>query len=322
MLDDLLAGLEATTPEETPTSNPAHLPLRVLADWFLADCTARNLQPRTVQFYRLKLLYLLTAAGDRAANDITTHQLRLLVQHYWSQGKWGVGNMNHTITTWKVFFNFLEQEGILTDNPSRRIEKLKGEQRIPEPYSEEEMRRFLAAVGTGFVGARDKAMLLVLLDTGIRAGEFLHLTTEDVDFTLCQLRVFGKGRKERMVPFSPPVRRALLKYLAFRQALKPMVSALWLSDEGEPSTEWSLVGRLRQLAKKAGVSKAHMHRFRHTFASLYIANGGNPAHLQRLLGHTSAAMTQRYTHLSDCHTRDDFRAASPVTQLLGPRWKA
>lgn len=300
-------------------ASPAHLPIRVLADWFYTDCAARNLQKRTVDFYRHYLTYLIDAAGDRPPTAVTTAEMKTLVSYYREKRDWSVGTTNHTITTWKVFFHYLFQEEIIDQDPAKRMKKLKGAQLIPEALTPDEIRTILDDAGEGFVGLRNTAMILVLLDCGLRLKELTNLRLEDVDFTSCQLLVFGKGRKERLVPFSAPVRRMLLKYLNHRRALTNE-KALWVDDEGIPFTDEGFRSFLARVERRTGV-RVHTHKFRHTFASQYIADGGNPAYLQRLLGHTTPIMTNRYVHLVDTDAREDHRAASPVTHLLGPRWR-
>jgi len=162
-------------------------------------------------------------------------------------------------------------------------------------------------------------MLLVLLDCGLRLGELMGLTMADLDLATEQLRVFGKGRKERFVPFSGPVRRTLLKYLSRRHAITSD-NSLWVDETGVQFSRDGFNSFLRRLEKRTKI-RLHAHKFRHTYASQYIANGGNPAYLQRLLGHTTPAMTNRYIHLFDSDARNDHRQASPVANLLGPRWR-
>ncbi len=314
-----MVDLLDTLMQTQDASCPANLPVRVLADWFFSDCAARNLQVRTIDFYRLKLSYLIEAAGERPPTAITTAQMKMLITHYREKREWSVGTANHAITAWKVFFHYLYQEEIIDSDPAKRLKKLKGDQLIPAPLTPKEIHILLADAGEGFVGIRNTAMLLVLLDCGLRLSELTGLKLEDIDFTTCQLLVFGKGRKERLVPFSGPVRRMLLKYLSHRTT-RTHEKALWIDEEGVPFTDEGFRSFLARLEKRTGI-RVHAHKFRHTFASQYIADGGNPAYLQRLLGHTTPIMTNRYVHLMDTDARDDHRAASPVTHLLGPRWR-
>ncbi len=314
-----MADLLDTLMQTQDAASPVNLPIRVLADWFFSDCAARNLQDRTVDFYRHYLRYLTDAAGDRPPTAVTTAEMKTLVSYYREKRNWTVGTTNHAITTWKVFFHYLFQEEIIDQDPAKRLKKLKGAQLIPEALTPDEIHTLLADAGEGFVGIRNTAMLLVLLDCGLRLQELIGLKVEDIDFTNCQLLVFGKGRKERLVPFSGPVRRMLLKYLTHRHT-RTHEKVLWIDEEGVPFTDEGFRSFLARLEKRTGV-RVHAHKFRHTFASQYIADGGNPAYLQRLLGHTTPIMTNRYVHLMDTDAREDHRAASPVTHLLGPRWR-
>lgn len=324
MTTDLLAQLEATAarvPVTTGRQHPSTLPVKTLVEWFYADCHARNLSTYTLRFYQQKLVFLVEAAGDRQIGELTTLQLKLIVEHFRKEREWNIGNTNHFIVSLKVFFNFLVAEEILDANPAKRIEKLKGDQRIPAPFTPEEVQALFEACGSGFAGARDRTMLALLFDTGMRLGEVMGLGVEDLDLGLMQIRVFGKGRKERLLPFSPPVRRVLLKYITLREGFTTRESALWLNDEGIPLATWAFVSQFRRIAKRAKIVGAHIHKTRHTFAHIYLQQGGSPAMLQRLLGHTSPAMTARYSHAADLDARQDHQQASPLTHLFGPRWK-
>lgn len=300
--------------------SPAKLPLIVLANWFFADCAGKNLSAHTITFYHLKIDYLLNSVGERSPEEITTQHLKLLVEHFRTNRNWSVGMTNHVIVAWKVFFNFLEREEIITVNPAKKMKKLKGDQRLPDTYTPEQVKAMLEVAEPGFVGMRNQTMLLVLLDCGLRVSELLALQVDDVDFAQGQIHVrCGKGRKARIVPFSAPVRRFLLKYLAVR-GVKTYEEALWVANDGVPLSISGFVSWLRRIAKLTGIH-VHPHAFRHTFASNYIANGGHPAYLQRLLGHTTSEMTNRYVHLVDADAKTDHHKASPATRMLGPRWR-
>lgn len=174
---------------------------------------------------------MIEAAGDRSAGSITTAQLKVLVQHFREEREWSVGQTNHFIRSIKVFYNFLEREEFIATNPARRLAKLKGAQRIPEPLTPDEIKALLAEAGDGFTGLRNAAMMLILLDCGLRLTELMEIKVGDVDFAQSQIKVFGKGRKERIVPFSGTVRRFLIKYMALRQA-RTFETALWIDEEG------------------------------------------------------------------------------------------
>ena len=296
-------------------------PLRILADWYLADREGENLQPGTLEFYRYRIRYLIETFGQWKAKDVSTAHLRSLLLHLKEARSWSAQNTNHCIQVWKSFFNYLEEEGIIEVNPTRRLHKLRQEEHLPKPLSVEEITALLRATPKTFCGIRDATMMLVLLDTGIRRGELLSLAVDDVDLAQGQLCIFGKGRKERLVPFERTVRRALLRYLAVRESrigrYTQHEDKLWLTNAGTPISRWQFRGRLELYAAKAGVENVHPHRFRHTFSTMYLQAGGSPQMLQRILGHTTPSVTQRYIHISDTDAKDNHRLSSPVESLQG-----
>lgn len=298
----------------------ADSPVKVLAEWFLSDREGQNLQLGTLDFYKRRLDFLVESLGDRKASDISTGHLRALIAHLRETRQWSVQNTNHCIQVWKSFFKYLEDEEAIEASPAHRLKKLRQEQRFPKPYSAEDTGALLNAASSRFTGMRDRTMILVLLDTGIRVAELIGLTVDDVDLAQGQLRVFGKGRKERFVPFESTVRRALMNYMAIRSVLLKKLGkqeeSLWVIEAGTPMAEDAFQYQLRVLGGRAGVAGVHAHKFRHTFATEFLKNGGSPQMLQRILGHTTPMMTQRYVHITDTDAKRDHRGASPVENWL------
>lgn len=291
-------------------------PLKILANWYLADCEAENLQPESIRFYEYRLRYLYETLGDIVPSEISTAHLRALLLHLRKTRNWSVQNTNHCVQVWKGFFHYLEQEELLEENPARRLKKLRQETKFPKPFSIEEVSALLSATAEDFCGIRDRTMMLMLLDTGIRTGELLRLQPPDVNLASGILKVFGKGRKERFLPFQRTVRRALLKYVALRKAMFRHLEnedyALWLGYDGNPFKRDGLQRRLRDYGRTLKIMDVHPHRFRHTFATEFLRNGGNPQMLQQILGHTTPIMTQRYVHMTDEDAKRDHLKASPV----------
>lgn len=195
----------------------ADSPIKVLVEWYLTEKEAQNLQPGTLEFYRLRLNYLAESFGERLASEVSTAHLKALVSHLRTTRGWSVQNTNHFIRVVKTFFTYLEtEEEIIEVNPARRIRKLRQASTFPVPFTSDQVSAILSAIRPDFNGIRDKVMLLVLLGTGVRVGELMGLSTCDLDISGQQMRVFGKGRKERIVFFGPTVRRALMKYASVR----------------------------------------------------------------------------------------------------------
>jgi site-specific recombinase XerD len=298
------------------------LTISATVDWFLADCRARNLTPRSIGYYAERLRPFVADHGERPVASLAPIEIKLWVQARREAKGWAANTTNHTIASLRVYFRFLVAEELLPNSPADKLRPLKTDEILPEPFSDDEIRRLLASVPKDFLGARDAAMLVVLLDCGLRLAELLDLTVGAVSLDTGIISVVrGKGGKGRTVPYSAPVRRALLRWAAHRDAAKPDTDALWIAEDGHPLSREAMKSITRRWERQSGVEGVHWHRFRHTFAHAYLQGGGSPAHLQHLLGHSSPDMTQRYSHMANLDATDDHRKASPATRLLGHRWR-
>lgn len=170
-------------------------------------------------------------------------------------------------------------------------------------------RSFTMPRGTA---TRDKAIIIVLVDTGLRASEVCALTRADVELSTGQVVVRrGKGGRGRFVYLAKSSRKALARYLAQRKNAEP-ADPLFVTREGRPFTPDRLQKLLRRLGERAGVPGLHPHRLRHTFATESLRNGGNVLGLQRLLGHSSLEMVRRYATIADADLAKAHEAGSPA----------
>ena len=171
-----------------------------------------------------------------------------------------------------------------------------------QPYTEEEIEALLAACDAATeVGCRNQAIILLFLDTGMRALELLRVELHDIDWAL-RRRIHirqGKGRKQRVVPFGDAPEAALHAYLERFRGEVP--GCLFLASRGQrlPLAPFALTTLFDRLGKRAGVSHAHAHRFRHTFATWAIENHARELDVQYLLGHSTSAMVRRYSATYD-----------------------
>lgn len=200
------------------------------------------------------------------------------------------------------------------------------------PFSEDEVRAMLAAIvpkrspratsGTRYVEAlRDRAMILTLLDTGVRAAEFCAFDVGDLTLKTGRIIVErGKGGRGRHVWVGDVTRPAIWQYLQERPDGSDPAAPLFASHgnrlAGSRLTPHSLHKRLAVIGKRAGVADVYPHKFRHTFAIFYLRNGGDVFTLQALLGHSSLTMVQRYLKLSSSDTESAHRRNSPVDRWL------
>lgn len=159
---------------------------------------------------------------------------------------------------------------------------------------------------------RDRAIVLLLIDTGIRASELCGLQVRHVDLRNGAVTVFGKGAKERHLPISPRTTKALLKHLTVNRKEARVNEPVFVTVNDEPLTRNALLKLCYSLGQRAGVADVHPHRFRHTYAIEYLRNGGNARSLQVSLGHESFDMIQTYTMIAESDLKSRHEVASPV----------
>jgi len=212
----------------------------------------------------------------------------------------------------RSFFRYLCREGTLARNPARALFSPRLERRIPSHLDESEVGHLLDVPGDGDAALRARAILELLYATGIRCAELVGLDVAEVDLESRMLRVLGKGRKERIVPFGTRAAAALRAYLPARTRSRPRSDALFLNARGGRLTDRSirntLAARVRQVALARRVSP---HTLRHSFATHLLERGADLRSIQELLGHASLSTTQRYTHVNTRHILEIYRKTHP-----------
>jgi integrase/recombinase XerD len=198
----------------------------------------------------------------------------------------------------KRFSAWLAEEGELPSDPLLGVKPPKLDAKVVEPLTDDQIRGMVkACAGPTMRDRRDEAVLRLMAETGVRAGECASLALADVDLLAGTAVVRrGKGGKGRVVPFGPQTARAIDRYLRLRRSHRLASSdALWLGDRGKPFNYDGLHKSLRYRANIAGVSSFHPHRLRHTAAHRWLAAGGSEAGLMAVAGWTRPDMLMRYT---------------------------
>jgi integrase/recombinase XerD len=309
---------------------------------FVLSKLADGLSPNTMRIYRAALAKLVMFTGDQEVADITTDDLRrwmVWLRNDYKPPEHSVRRPEHLSTAtvqqaWRALKSFYAWVSVEFGLP--RVDTLKqpeGESPVIVPFTETEVRAILKAAEytvtketparRGYTqkrpsAARNVALVLVLVDTGLRIGEVSRLTIGDLDAEAGAMNVapFGSGRKSRArtIQLGKSARRALWRYLAGRDAERgtDRSAPLFTTEDGKPFTS-EVLGRLvRNIGNRAGVPHAHAHRYRHTHAIEFLRNGGDVFTLQKLLGHRSLEMTKRYLDIAQTDLEAAHRRASPA----------
>jgi integrase/recombinase XerD len=213
----------------------------------------------------------------------------------------------------KVFFRFLFKEKIVASDLSATLETPKLWQRVPEVLSEQEVEKLLVAPEMETAeGVRDSAIMEMLYAAGIRVSELCSMKIYDVDDE--EIRVMGKGSKERLVPIGKKALFACDRYLneVRAQYESDQEKTLFLSTRGKPITRQEVWKIIKQYAQKAGIQKEiSPHTLRHSFASHLLSGGADIRVIQDMLGHAHISSTDRYTHITSNHIQEAFHAFHP-----------
>ena len=193
----------------------------------------------------------------------------------------------------RTFFNWLEREELIIENPFKNLKPPKIDKKVIQALSPAEIDRlFKVCSGKNMLDVRNRAILSVFLDTGLRISELVNLTLDDVDFDNGSLLIRkGKGGKQRVVRIGNRAQKMLWKYITIYR--KSESNHLFINRNGESLNLLGLKILIKRLGDKAKV-KVHPHKLRHTFAISFLRAGGDVFSLQYLLGHSTLQMTQRY----------------------------
>jgi len=290
---------------------------------------------RTISWYSANLhqfrAYVLNRHHSENINSIDTKFIReyilyLMAKHRFENHPYNTptdeplssSTIHGHVRTLRAFSNWLLKERLTDLNFTAGIKPPKIVKKVISTLSDEEITQILSTFNpTSHSEMRNKVLFMLLLDTGLRIGELISLKIDDIHIDEGLMKVMGKGKKERMVPIGNKAQKALQSYL-FRQRPKPAHSGIenaFLSIFGTPITENSVELMFSRLAKKSGIKRLHAHLCRHTFATMFLLNGGDVFTLQQILGHTTLEMVRNYVTLASNHIAMQHHKYSPLDRL-------
>ena len=277
-----------------------HGDAEMIKRFFVAKAT-EGLTEESLKVYRRTLAQALNTIG-RHIKDIQTDDVRLLLAQMRVTGKSAV-YQNFVRRTLSSFFGWITKEDYVKTNPMLRIASIREPKKVKLPFSEDELEQLRLHAGS----LRNQAIVEFMYSTGCRVSEMVALNIEDLNLVENEVMVLGKGKKYRMVYFSPRCKALLQQYIATRTDTE---KALFVSDYSGMKSDINKdkherLGKsgvevmMREIGKRAGIGNVHPHRFRRTAATLALKRGMKITDVQKMLGHTDIKTTTIYAISTD-----------------------
>ncbi len=280
----------------------------------------RNASRYTVRNYDADLrefFAFLKSEGIASLDEVNKDVLRDYLYQLMEQG-FARTSIARKLSAVRSFYKYLQREEMVSVSPAATISSPKLDRKLPVFLSQEETNRLVEAPDvTKPAGQRDRAFLELLYASGLRVSELAGLDIGQVDLEAREIRVWGKGSKERIVLMGDPAAKALTTYLdQGRPRLnKRDIPAVFLNQDGGRLTVRSVQSLVQSYAKSVGISKdVYPHMVRHTFATHLLNGGADLRVVQELLGHASLSTTQIYTHVSKAQAKKVYLAAHPFAE--------
>ncbi|MDG3086691.1 tyrosine recombinase XerC [Vibrio hannami] len=286
-----------------------------LARFFEYLRSERGLSPLTIKNYRQQLESTaidLHEQGLMHWKDVDAKWVRQAVSKGVRQGL-KHNSIATRLSSLRSFFDFLILRGQLSANPAKGISAPRKSKSLPKNLDVDEVGQLLEVDESDPLAVRDRAIMELMYGTGLRLAELVSLEVKDIQFSSDEIRVIGKGNKERKVPYSGLAKEWVAKWLKHRPALlKQEESALFISRLGRRISHRSIQKRMEEWGLKQGVaSHISPHKLRHSFATHILESSGNLRAVQEMLGHENISTTQVYTHLNFQHLAQEYDKAHP-----------
>lgn len=282
----------------------------------------KNYSDNTIDSYKRDIdMFLMFIKNEGYSyNEVDNNLIRNFLRYEVVQGKSKRSNQRRIIAL-RRFYSWLLKNQYVRYNPFINIKTPKDDKKLPSFLHEEEVETLIEADAKreDFLAKRDHAIIILLYSSGIRVSELVSLKLQDVNLRQRTMRIIGKGKKERIVPFSNIALEAINDYLQNcrnsileRNEISKVTNALFINGKGEQITPRGVQYILKKVEDKTGVHlDLHPHKMRHTFATHLLEKGADLRTIQEILGHTSLETTQVYTHVTTSKMVDTYKNAFP-----------
>ena len=293
--------------------------LSEILDKFIINQEVKGNSKETILYYKRRIGYFVDYCDNKDCDKLVIDDYNNYV-FYLKYKKTDKGNLlsSATIKTElnavKIFLKYAYDNKYMINPIYEQIQPYKQTKKAIVVLSYEEIDKLLNSQNEFTdVGLRNLLAISLMLDCGLRVSEVVNLDVDDINKDLGVIKVYGKGNKEMLVPLTDSVIKYYDKYI-FLQCKHS--GPLFIDyDTGLRITASGISQMLRRIKKDYGFKKLHPHYLRHTFATLFLVNGGDPVHLQIILGHTTLYMTEQYLHLANQMTLQKQKKFSPLSNI-------
>lgn len=297
--------------------------LKDAIDQYFLACRVNNISDKTISSYQYHLKNFIKVIDNIPVNALTPTVIRSFLSHEMGRKNEHTGKelssftINKAYSCVRSFCNWMVDEGIIQTAPTDKIKPPKVNDDLPEALSDDELIRTFDYLER-YCKFRDKVIFEFFLDTGCRVNEVANLTLDDIHIDEGWAKVFGKGRKEGIVPLGDKLCLDLDRYITRHRRAPEEERGLFVSSVApyKRLTREGIITMVKRVHKAVGVKgKQGPHKLRHTMATEWIKNGGDVAVLRKVLRHTNIAITQRYINLVQNDVQEAHKKFSPIDRL-------
>lgn len=286
---------------------------------FLIDQQVKGNTKQTIDYYKRRINYFINFIENKEISKVTIEDYNNYAIYLRNKQKENGENISSAtikteLNSAKIFLMYCYKNKYIENDFPTKISNYKIVKKTIVVLSEEEIKKLLSSQNEfTLIGVRNLLAISLMLDAGLRVSEVCNLDVTDINKELGLIRVFGKGQKERLVPLTDSIRKYYDKYVFLGNIFS---GCLFLDKEtGKRMTPSGISQILRRIKKQYGFKKLHPHYLRHTFATLFLVNGGDPVHLQIILGHETLYMTEQYLHIANQMTMPEKKKYSPLSNI-------
>ena len=274
----------------------------------------KRLSANTKDAYKRDLVSFSTFLDNKKVVNIKSEDIREYIK-YLNEQKEKDKTIARKIVSIRTFFDYLMKNNVINVNPCEKIESPKLKKTLPKTLNEEEINILLDIKPKTALEWRNKAMIELMYAAGLRVSELVELEVNDVNLKDNYVRVFGKGKKERIVPIADITTDILNEYISvYRNSLLKgyLTDKVFISSYGKGMTRQGFFKNLKKIAKEKGIKKDFSpHTLRHSFATHLLEHGADLRSIGELLGHENIKTTQIYTHVTNTKIKNDYNEFHP-----------